>query len=103
VSFFGNCKKAEAMKRIVQGFVIDLETNRVTCSSCRHDCRSAELEDGEVYTCFNKECKSRLEVIYDPKNDEWISGPIGFTCGAEEICGKLMDLLSQADFIPKSH
>ena len=86
------------MKMIVQGFVIDLETNRVTCSICRHGCQSDKLEDEQVYTCFNKKCKSRLEVIYDPKNDEWISGPIGFACGAEGICDKLMDLLSQADF-----
>lgn len=90
------------MKRIIQGFVID-EKGRVSCSCCRLPCRSIQLEDRRVYACFIRGCSNKLEVVHDLKKGEWTVGPAGSAWGAEEVCEQMLNLLSQANYIPKTH
>lgn len=82
------------MKKINEGFIIDLETREVLCRKCRLPCRSLDLPGFSAFACFSSRCKNPYELHRYP-DDTWIVYGLGVIWGEEEVQKKLLEFLAE--------
>ena len=80
------------MKKINEGFIIDLDTGEVCCRKCRVPCRSIDLPNFTAFACFSPECMNPYE-LHRYSDDTWKVYGIGVLWGEEVVQKRLLDFL----------
>ena len=87
--------KGSGMKKINEGFIIDLDTGTIRCRWCRLPCRSVDLPTFSAFACFSPDCGNPYEM-HRYSDGTWKIYGIGVVWGEEDVQAKLLNLLLES-------